>query len=89
MVSKKKYPWHSTQKKGIVLVAMNSDLLMVELMKSMAGTLFASQRRLQGTKKMYWPLAHGVSKPALSRAAGSPLPSLAGPEVENGIQVLP
>lgn len=87
MVSKK-IPLAQYIEKGIVLVAMNSDLLMVELMKSVAGTLFASQRRLQRTKQMYWPLARRISKPCLPKAAGSPLPSLAGPEVEKGIAVL-
>lgn len=74
--------------KAIVLAAMNSDLLMVELMKSVAGTLFTSQQRLQQTKQMYWPLARRISKPCLSKAAGSPLPALAGPEVEKRIAVL-
>jgi len=37
---------------------------------------------------MYWPLARRISKPCLPKAAGSPLPSLAGPEGEKGIAVL-
>lgn len=49
MVSKK-IPLAQDIEKAIVLAAMNSDLLMVELMKSVAGTLFTSQQRLQQTK---------------------------------------